>query len=71
MIKDIFGGLMRSELSIEKSKKVSVTYEPFFMLNLELVREESVESCLDAFFADKKLEDYKVDGVEVRATQLH
>lgn len=59
---------MRNEFQVDRSSKISVTYEPFFFLNLEVNRSESLEDCLNAFFKAKPLNDYKVDGKEVRAT---
>jgi ubiquitin C-terminal hydrolase len=67
LIRDIFGGVLRNEFHIERSNKTSVTFEPFFILNLEISRCEDLESCLQSFFNEKRINDYKVDGVEVRA----
>lgn len=46
LIRDIFGGLIRTELHVEGSKHVSVTYEPFFAINLEITKCEELEDCL-------------------------
>ena len=67
LIRDIFGGVLRNEFHVERSKQISVTFEPFFILNLEISRCEDLESCLQSFFNEKRINDYKVDGVEVRA----
>lgn len=46
---------------------MSVTYEPFSVLNLEISKCEDLESCLYSFFTEKRIEDYKIDGRKVRA----
>lgn len=58
---------MRNEFHIDRSKQTSVTFEPFFILNLEISRCEDLEACLFSFFNEKRINDYKVDGVEVKA----
>jgi ubiquitin C-terminal hydrolase len=67
LIRDIFGGLLKNEFHIEGSKKVSVTYEPFFVLNLEISNSETIDDCLFNFFHEKKINDYKVEGRHVNA----
>lgn len=59
LISDIFGGLIRTELTVEGSKTVSITLEQFFMLNLEISRCEEIENCLESFFTERVLNDYK------------
>lgn len=36
LINDIFGGLLRTEFHVEGRKHTNITFEPFFMLNLEI-----------------------------------
>ena len=67
LVRDIFGGLIRTEFHVEGRKQTNVTFEPFFALNLEISRCEDIENSLDSFFDQKRLSDYKVDGREVRA----
>jgi len=67
LIRDIFGGLLRTEFHIVGSKKASITYEPFFILNLEITKCEDLESCLYSFFNERRINDYKVDGRTVGA----
>jgi len=50
LISDIFGGTIRTEFNVEGRNDVSITLEPFFMLNLEISRCEEIESCLESFF---------------------
>lgn len=45
-MKDIFGGQIRTELHVKGSKEASVTFEPFFILHLEITKCEDLESCL-------------------------
>eukprot|EP00347_Sterkiella_histriomuscorum_P023370 403334902 len=68
LINDIFGGIVRNEFQIDRSTNVSVTFEPFFFLNLEVNRSESLEECLNNFFRSKIINDYKLEGKIVRAT---
>ena len=35
--------------------------EPFFMLNLEITRDNELESCLESFFEIRPLTDYKTE----------
>lgn len=67
MVRDIFGGLIRTEFHVEGRKHTNVTFEPFFVLNLEITKCEDLESCLSSFFDQAPLHDYKVDGKVVRA----
>lgn len=39
LIRDIFGGVLRTEFHIENTKYISTTFEPFFVLNLEIPKE--------------------------------
>lgn len=66
-MRDIFGGLIRTEFHVEGRKHTNVTFEPFFVLNLEITKCEDLESCLSSFFDQIPLSDYKVDGNIVRA----
>ena len=52
LIRDIYGGVQQTEIHIEGQRSVSVSYEPFFVLNLEIPREgvKSVQTCLSAYF---------------------
>jgi hypothetical protein len=51
--------MIRTEFHVEGRKQVSITLEPFFMLNLEISRCESLENCLESFFTERTLNDYK------------
>ena len=39
VIRDIFSGVVKTDLTVEGSTKPSVTYEPFYILNLEIPRD--------------------------------
>ncbi len=67
VIRDIFGGLLRTEFHVEGRKQCNVTFEPFFDLQLEISRCADLENCLSSFFEEKPLSDYKDDGKVVRA----
>jgi ubiquitin C-terminal hydrolase len=67
LIRDIFGGVLRTELHVEGSRQTSVTFEPFFILNLEISKCYDLESCLCSFFDERRLSDYKVEGKERKA----
>ena len=58
---------MRTELHVN-SRKNSVSFDPCFVLTLDIVEDEcTIEDCLDAYFQNQKIEGYKVDGQPVRA----
>jgi ubiquitin C-terminal hydrolase len=60
--------MIRTEFNVDGSKQVSITLEPFFILNLEISRCEEIENCLESFFTERVLNDYKnSDGINVRA----
>ncbi len=67
LIRDIFGGLLRTEFHIEGRKQCTVSFEPFFDLQLEISRCQDLQSCLNSYFDSKYLNDYKVEGKVVRA----
>lgn len=52
LIRDIFGGVQQTEIHIEGSRTVSVSHEPFFVLNLEIPRDgdQTLQECLDSYF---------------------
>jgi hypothetical protein len=39
IVRDIFGGELRTEFIVESTKKVDVIHEPFYVLNLEIPRD--------------------------------
>jgi ubiquitin C-terminal hydrolase len=54
---------------VEGSTKPSVTYEPFYILNLEIPRDAGdLQACLKSFFEEKRILDYMHNGKRVRAT---
>jgi hypothetical protein len=59
VIRDIFGGMLRTEFHVEGRKNCTVTFEPFFFLNLEITKCEDLESCLSSFFESNYLSDFK------------
>ena len=69
VIRDIFSGVVKTDLTVEGSNKPSVTYEPFYILNLEIPRDTGdLQSCLKSFFEEKRILDYMHNGKRVRAT---
>jgi hypothetical protein len=36
LVRDIFGGVLRTEFHVQNSKQISTTTEPFFVVNLEI-----------------------------------
>lgn len=68
LVRDIFGGLLRTELHVEGSKHLTVTFEPFFALNLEISNKyNDIESCLSSYFGAKPVDGYKLDDKPVKA----
>ena len=70
LIRDIFGGVLQTELHIEGTRSVSVTHEPFFVLNLEIPRhgQKNLQTCLNSYFTERNIDDYRHKGRTVRAT---
>ncbi len=69
VVRDIFSGIIKTELTVEGSAKPSVSYEPFYVLNLEIPRDTGdLQSCLQSYFTEKKISDYMHGGKRVRAT---
>ena len=60
---------MRSAFHINGEKSESITHEPFYVLNLPIERDcYSVNDCLKAYFQDKKINDYEVNGRRVQGS---
>lgn len=60
IVSDVFGGIVRSEFHVEGSRQHSVTFEPFFVLSLPVLdNESSIEDCLTAYFQEEPVTDYK------------
>jgi len=69
VIRDIFSGVVKTDLIVEGSTKASVTFEPFYILNLEIPRNTSdLNSCLKSYFDEKKITDYVQDGKRTKAS---
>lgn len=59
LIRDIFGGVLRTEFHVQGAKNVSETHEPFFVLNLEIPKHaKTLQDCLESYFNDKVIHDY-------------
>ena len=68
IIRDIFGGILRTEFIIEGSRSTKVSFDPCFVLTLDIVEDEcTIEDCLDAYFQKQIVEGYKLDGKPVKA----
>ena len=68
IIRDIFGGILRTELAVEGARKTKVSFDPCFVLTLDIIGDEcTIEDCLDAYFQKQKVEGYKLDGKAVKA----
>jgi hypothetical protein len=39
IIKDIFGGVIKTEITVANSNKVDIMNEPFYVLNMEIPRD--------------------------------
>lgn len=68
IIRDIFGGIVRTEFSVEGSRNHRVTFESCFVLTLDIPYDGcTIEECLDGYFRKTEVHDYKQDGKVVRA----
>lgn len=51
IIRDIFGGIIRNEFNVEGSRHSSITFDPCFVLSLDILYDEcTIEECLDSYF---------------------
>lgn len=70
IIRDIFGGILRSQFHVEGTRQHNVDYEPFFVLSLPIPFDEcKIEDCLAEYFKEDTVRDYKMNGRFVKATQ--
>ncbi len=58
-VTDIFGGLFKSELTAHGKAHVTATYEPFYLLSLDIVDVENVSRAFDNFFKEEELNGTK------------
>lgn len=69
IITDIFGALMREELHIVGARSTKVKYIPSFTLCLDIPYDGcTVEECMDEYFKQQTISDYKIDGKNVHQT---
>ena len=59
IIRDIFGGIIRTEFYVEGSRNHRVTFESSFVLSLDILWDGcTIEECLDNFFERTNVEGY-------------
>ncbi len=46
----IFGGIYKNEFKLEGRSQISITFQPFFLLNLDITKEKTLEASLEHFF---------------------
>ena len=70
IIRDIFGGIQRSQFHVEGTRQHNVSYQPFFVLSLPIPYNEcTIEECLTEYFKSDPVHDYKMNGRFVKASQ--
>lgn len=63
IIRDIFGGVLKTEFTVEQTKKTDVMLEPFYVLNLEIPRDcYDLQQCLNSYFKKRDVRDYQQGG---------
>lgn len=68
IIRDIFGGVIRTEFNVDGNRKHSVSFDPHFVINLDILYDEcTIEECLDEYFKASNVEGYKQNDKVVRA----
>ena len=68
IIRDIFGGIVRTEFFVEGSRNHRVTFESCFVLTLDIPYDGcTIEECLDGYFRRTEVQDYKQNGKVVKA----
>lgn len=72
IIRDIFGGIIRNEFNVDGSRSSSITFDPSFVLSLDIPYDEcTIEECLDNYFQKVNVEGYQQNGRTVKAHQRH
>jgi len=69
-IHEIFGGMFKNEFSIMGSSKCSVTFQPFFCINLDITPVRYVNDSLEKFFAPEIVDDFR-DEDDVKKKAVH
>ena len=54
-VTDIFGGIFKSELTAQGKTHTSATYEPFYVINLDISQVDTVIDALKLFFSEEEL----------------
>jgi hypothetical protein len=55
----MFGGIIRTEFYVEGSRNHSVTFDPCFVLSLDILYDDcTIEECLDNYFKESNVEGY-------------
>jgi len=69
LISDIFGGIFKSELNVQGKVHSTATYEPFYLLSLDISKTDTISKAMKLFFQEEELSDYvdEVKKVKVRA----
>lgn len=57
---------MRKEFHIEANRKSTVSFEPNFILQLDIAHEEcTIENCLDNYFKEDPIEGFKLENGKI------
>ena len=56
LVTDIFGGIFKSEFEAHGKPQISATFEPFYLLNLDISHTDNLITALELYFKDQEIE---------------
>eukprot|EP00826_Nyctotherus_ovalis_P010791 TRINITY_DN12824_c0_g1_i7.p1 TRINITY_DN12824_c0_g1~~TRINITY_DN12824_c0_g1_i7.p1 ORF type:complete len:507 (-),score=120.47 TRINITY_DN12824_c0_g1_i7:58-1578(-) len=71
LISDIFGGIFKSELTVSGKVHSTATYEPFYLLSLDISQSDSIPKAMQFFFRQEELSDYFDEVTKTRVKAEH
>lgn len=71
LISDIFGGIFKSELTVSGKVHSTATYEPFYLLSLDISQSDSIPKAMRLFFQREELSDYFDEVTKTRVKAEH
>jgi len=71
IISDIFGGMFRTELTATGKGHTTATYEPFYLISLDISQSDTVLKALKGFFSEEELSDYYNEETKEKVRAKH
>eukprot|EP01022_Parablepharisma_sp_SALTPOND_P003519 TRINITY_DN1142_c0_g1_i2.p1 TRINITY_DN1142_c0_g1~~TRINITY_DN1142_c0_g1_i2.p1 ORF type:complete len:572 (-),score=98.62 TRINITY_DN1142_c0_g1_i2:12307-13917(-) len=70
-ITDIFGGIFKSELTAHGKSHTTATYEPFYLISLDISQADTVPKAMQYFFREEELSDYVDEFTKEKVKAKH